>query len=154
MATGGYAANPEMIKARNSMVPNTVTMAQFSPNCTGESQSAAVRIGAAVDDSPASMIFDRGCIAPGDDAGYVGEGKIATFRTASTSGIFLGSQPFMKANRHGVRFFNKSAPYDWSANAVSKQPGDIWRSVFDSKAPEDSVKFKVVGCAKLGTLKL
>lgn len=49
---------------------------------------------------------------------------------------------------------SKSAPYDWSANAVSKQPGDIWRSVFDSKAPEDSVKFKVVGCAKLGTLKL
>ena len=154
LATGGYAANPEMIKARNPMVPNTVTMAQFSPNCTGEGQSAAVRIGAAVDDSPASMVFDRGYIAPGDDAGYVGEGENATFRTASTSGIFLGSQPFMKVNRHGVRFFNESAPYDWSANAASKQPGGVWCSIFDSKASEDSVKFKVVGCAKLGTLKL
>ena len=59
------------------------------------------------------MIFDRGAVAPGVDAGYVGEGD----KAALPGTIFqenIGSQPFMKVNRNGVRFANESTPYDFA----------------------------------------
>ena len=68
------------------------------------------------------MVFDRGAVAPGVDAGYEGEGEGAMFRGS----IFqenIGSQPFMKVNRHGQRFANESTPYDFICFAATYQPG-------------------------------
>lgn len=154
LTTGGYAANPVMMNALNPMTPPAVAMAQFSPRSTGEALKVAIHIGAAIDGAPAPMVFDRGYAKPGETAGYIGEGTKAAFRYMDGSGILLGSQPFMKVNRKGKRFFNESAPYDWSAFAASKQPGGVWCSIFDNRAATDVLNFKLVGCAKIGTMLL
>lgn len=151
LSTGGYAANPIMVNALSPMVPPSIVMGQYSPNCTGDGIRAALRIGASMDDTAAPMIFDRGFALPGENAGYTGEGEKASFAHLDTRGILIGSEPFMKVNREGRRFFNESCPYDWAANAASKQPGGVLCAIFDSNVAEDALRFQVVGCAKLGT---
>ncbi|HBT95047.1 MAG TPA: FAD-binding dehydrogenase [Coriobacteriia bacterium] len=156
LATGGYAANPAMVQALNFTTPSCVTMGCMMPNCTGDGIKAALHIGATKDEQSAAMIFDRGSVAPGVDCGYIDSGGELAFPVYGEAGdgLIMGSQPFMKVNRLGKRFFNESAPYDWCTFAASKQPGGVWCSVFDAKAPEDVQRFSVVGCAKSGTLKL
>ncbi|MEG0304038.1 FAD-binding protein, partial [Gordonibacter sp.] len=92
------------------------------------------------------MIFDRGAVAPGIDAGYVGEGD----KAALPGTIFqenIGSQPFMKVNREGVRFANESTPYDTLCFQAGQQPGGVWCQVFDGKAAEDILRFSTIGCS-------
>ena len=55
----------------------------------------------------ATMVFDRGIVKPGQDAGMDESGNWAT------NGQFnLGSQPFLKVDRNGERIANESANYD------------------------------------------
>lgn len=150
LTTGGYAANPVMIHALAPEIPASCGGAYYSPNSMGEGIKAGLWAGAVMDKSSAPMIFDRAVMEPGVDAGYVGEGEGAMFPSPDAQ-IMLGSEPFMKVNREGKRFFNESAPYDWCTAAASKQPGGVWCSVFDSNAPADALRFSVVGCAKIGT---
>lgn len=154
LATGGYAANPVMMAELQKPAVKSITQAMYMPNCKGEGIKAALHIGADMDNSPAPMIFDRGQVEPGVNTGLVGEGEKAAFPTSHPTGLVVGSLPFMKVNRHGRRFFNESAPYDWCTFAASKQPGGVWCSIFDSNAPEDALRFSVVGCAKIATMQL
>ncbi|MEG0756834.1 MAG: FAD-binding protein, partial [Raoultibacter sp.] len=79
LATGGYPANPVMVQARNPIIPACVTNLNFNQNNTGMGIKAALWAGAAMDTTPAAMIFDRGSVEPGTDAGYTGEGESAQF---------------------------------------------------------------------------
>jgi hypothetical protein len=149
LTTGGYAANPVMVKALAPAVPEACTAAYYGPTCTGDGIRAAVWAGARRDSTSAPMIFDRGAVPAGMDAGYVGEGAGAAFPSPAPQ-IVQGSLPFLKVNRNGKRFFNESAPYDWGTAAASNQPGGVWCSVWDSNCAEDAARFSVVGCAKIG----
>lgn len=85
------------------------TASSFNPTCTGDGIKAGLWAGASKDKDAAPMVFDRGAVAPGVDAGYEGEGEGAIFRGS----IFqenIGSQPFMKVNRHGQRFAQRVHP--------------------------------------------
>lgn len=147
LATGGYPANPTMIQARNPIVPACVTNLNFNQNNTGGGIKAALWAGAAMDTTSAAMIFDRGSVEPGVDAGYIGEGEDAQF---PGSGQFnLGSQPFLKLDRNGERIANESANYDAICHAASNRPGGVWCQVLDSNAPEDVQRFKMQGCAAM-----
>lgn len=147
LATGGYPANPQMIQARNPIIPACVTNLNYNQNNTGMGIKAALWAGAAMDETPAAMIFDRGAVEPGVDAGYVGEGEDAAF---PGSGQFnLGSQPFLKVDRNGLRITNESANYDAICHAASNHPGGVWCQIIDSKAPEDVQRFKMQGCAAM-----
>jgi succinate dehydrogenase/fumarate reductase flavoprotein subunit len=156
LSTGGYAANVPMMRARQETSLKVVTQLIAMPNDTGEGHKAAVRIGAALDPTSAPMIFDRGQVQPGLDAGYTSDGDAAGFNSSQSTnalgiiGLFLGSQPFMKVNRNGRRFFNESAPYDWASFACLQQPGGVFCMIFDSNLLPDIVRFSLVGCAKLG----
>lgn len=92
------------------------------------------------------MIFDRGAVDAGVDCGYLGDGDDAAFPGT----IFqenIGSQPFMKVNRRGVRFCNESTPYDFLCFQAGQQPGGVWCEVFDANAPEDILRFDTMGCS-------
>ena len=71
LSTGGYAGNPEMMMARNPLASKLMAVNfNYIPN-RGQGQKAALWAGAAMDTEPAAMMFDRGAIKPGVDAGYV-----------------------------------------------------------------------------------
>lgn len=145
LATGGYPANPDMVKARNPIIPACVTNLNYNQNNTGMGIKAALWAGAKMDTTPAAMIFDRGSVEPGVDAGYQGEGDKAQF---PGSGQFnLGSQPFLKVDRNGKRITNESANYDAICHAASNHPGGVWCQIIDANAPADVQRFQMQGCA-------
>lgn len=146
LATGGYPANPEMMSALQPAALSCCTASSYAPNDDGMGLKAGLWAGAIKDQDPAPMIFDRGAVAPGVDAGYVGEGEKATL----AGSIFqenIGSQPFMKVNRNGVRFANESTPYDIMCFQAGRQPGGVFCQVFDANAPEDILRFSTIGCS-------
>lgn len=148
LATGGYAANPTMMRALQPSAVACCTASSFNPTCTGDGIKAGLWAGASKDIDAAPMIFDRGAVAPGVDAGYLGDGEDAIL----PGGIFqenIGSQPFMKVNRHGQRFANESTPYDFICFAATYQPGGVWCQVYDSNMMEDMLRFETVGCSRV-----
>ena len=80
LATGGYAANPVMMTALQPSAVACCTASSFNPTCTGDGIKAGLWAGASKDKDAAPMVFDRGAVAPGVDAGYEGEGEGAMFR--------------------------------------------------------------------------
>lgn len=146
IATGGYPANPDMMSALSPQALTVCTASSFAPTNTGDGIKAALWAGATKDPEAAPMIFDRGAVAPGVDCGYVGEGE-GRMLPGTIYQENIGSQPFMKVNRHGKRFVNESMPYDFMCNAAGQQPGGVWCQVFDANAPEDILRFDTVGCS-------
>ena len=133
LATGGYPANADMVRARNPIVPACVTSTNYNQNNTGMGIKAALWVGADMDKTPAAMIFDRGIVEPGVDAGYTSDDSEAVF---ATGGQFnLGSQPFLKVSRNAI------------CHAASNHPGGVWALIMDANAPEDVQRFKSQGCS-------
>ncbi len=150
LATGGYAANPTMIEALQPNVPRCVTANSYSMMCDGSGIKTALWAGATMDEVPCPMIFNRGAVDVGVDAGYIGSGEDAIFPGTIVQ-LNMGSQPFMAVNRNGVRFTNESLPYDNICNASALQPGGVFCQVFDGNAPADIDRFAQAGCARLTT---
>lgn len=144
LACGGYAANPAMVKGRAPILTKCVTSLNYNQNNTGMGMKAAAWVGAALDEEPAYMIFDRGVVPPGANAGYTDEEA----GMWATGGQFnLGSQPFLKVDRKGRRITNESCNYDGICLASSSHPGGVWCLIMDSNAPEDVQRFKTQGCS-------
>ncbi|WP_080800323.1 FAD-binding protein [Arabiibacter massiliensis] len=146
LATGGYAGNPTMVRAINPIVPKCVTAVDFNQNNTGMGIKAGMWIGAAKDVEPSAMIFDRGGVEPGVDAGYVDESDDAIF-PGQLQQLGIGSMPFLKVDRHGLRITNESANYDAICHAAAQRPGGVWCEVFDVNAPQDVQVFQTQGCS-------
>ena len=95
------------------------------------------------------MLFDRGIVAPGVDAGYVDNdsafggktfpGKIRQYNP--------GTQPFLKVNRNGERFANESCPYNDIVYAAAHQPGRVYAQICDANILEDAKRFHTIGCS-------
>ncbi|MEG2932187.1 MAG: FAD-binding protein, partial [Gordonibacter sp.] len=148
LTTGGYTSNAEMLKACNPLVDRCVTLQYGSPNNVGEGIKAGIWAGGQKDSTGAPMIFDRGAVKPGENAGVVSEpGATAGF--AGTDKQFnLGSQPFMKVVRDGKRFVNESTPYDFCCFAAAEHEGGVFCQVFDSNLKEDVKRFSTIGCSR------
>lgn len=142
LATGGYANNREMMEALNPLAVKAITSMNANPSNKGAGIKAAMWVGAAKDLDPAEMLFDRGLVAPGVNAGYDENGNFA--RTGQHN---LGSQPFLKVDRNGKRICNESANYDAICHAAANHPGGVWCILFDSNASEDVNRFKTQGCS-------
>ena len=152
IATGGYAANADMMMALQPDSVACTVAAGYYPSCNGSGIKAGIWAGGTKDYEPTPMIFDRGAVEPGVDAGYEdqGNGKYA-FR-GTISQIDIASQPFMKVNRNGKRFANESTPYDNIIFAAGRQPGGVYCQVFDGNAKEDIIRFRSTGCAAVARL--
>lgn len=148
LTTGGYVSNTEMLKACNPMVDRCVTLQYGSPNNTGDGIKAAMRIGAQKDALGAPMVFDRGAVFPGENAGIVtGPGETTGF-IGYDKQFNLGSQPLMKVARDGRRFCNESTPYDFCCFAAAEHEGGVFCQVFDSNLKEDVKRFSTIGCSR------
>lgn len=147
LTTGGYAGNAEMTKALAPIVPQCTTTANNTASCDGSGIKAALWAGAKMDPQPAPMLFARGNVAPGVDAGYTGEGESAML-PGNVFQLNVGTQPFMKVDRTGKRFINEASPYEAVCFASSNRPGGVWCEVWDANIPEDVERFATVGCSK------
>lgn len=148
LTTGGYAANPEMVTALSPITAKSVTALGYNQNNEGEGIQAAVRAGAVKDLTSATMIFDRGLVAPGTEAGYTADSIAAGKPVFPGNGQFNpGTQPFLKMNLRGERFADESADYDYLPHAAAQQPGGVYVSVWDGNFGDDVQRFHTLGCS-------
>lgn len=149
LACGGYDGNPNMMDALDPLSASTVTCYNYSPRCQGMGIRAALWAGAKLQPEAASMLFDRGLVDVGVDAGYH-ENPAAPWGKefpGTMKQFFPGTQPFLKVNRNGERFFNESCTYDNASYAASNQPGGVYAQICDANANEDVDRFHTVGCS-------
>ena len=149
LACGGYPGNPYMMEQLDPLGTSVTTTCSYSPADKGYGIRAAVWAGANLDKEAAPMLFDRGIIAPGQDAGYV-ESSSAFGGKAFPGTIKQynpGTQPFLKVNRHGERFANESCPYNDIVYAAAHQPGRVYAQIHDDNWYEDVQRFHTIGCS-------
>ena len=149
LACGGFPGNPYMMEQLDPLGTSVTTACSYSPADKGYGIRAAVWAGANLDKEAAPMLFDRGIVAPGVDAGYVDSdsafggkafpGKIRQFNP--------GTQPFLKVNRNGERFANESCPYNDIVYAAAHQPGRVYAQICDANVLEDAKRFHTIGCS-------
>ncbi len=149
LTTGGYEGNTEMMEALSPMAVACTTANSYYGTNKGQGIKAALWAGADMDKESAPMLFDRGAVAPGVDAGYaVDENGNKAF--PGTIGQWNpGTQPFMKVNRDGVRFANEGGPYNDIVFGASNQKGGVYCQVYDANFKEDWQKFHTLGCSSL-----
>uniref|UniRef100_UPI0033145DEF FAD-binding protein n=1 Tax=Slackia heliotrinireducens TaxID=84110 RepID=UPI0033145DEF len=148
LCCGGYSNNPIMVNALAPEIPRACTTNTSQPGCDGDGIKAALWVGAEKDILSAPMIFDRGAATADMTTGYVGEGADAILPSMGMQA--LGSLPFMKVNKNGVRFCNESAPYDVMQNAAARQPDGVWATIVDADHVAQAMQLSVIGCAKSG----
>ena len=149
LACGGFPGNPYMMEQLDPLGTSVTTACSYSPADKGYGIRAAVWAGATLDKDAAPMLFDRGIVAPGVDAGYVDSdsafggktfpGKIRQYNP--------GTQPFLKVNRNGERFANESCPYNDIVYAAAHQPGRVYAQICDANILEDAKRFHTIGCS-------
>ena len=121
VCTGGYSLNMDMLKA---LQPETVKMININysyPGSQGDGIKACLWAGAAMDETHAGMLFDRGGIPP-------------TQVGCETTGFlfWMGSQPFLKVDLEGKRFTNESGCYDHILHDAFNLPGMTYAMVWDA----------------------
>ena len=149
LACGGYPGNPYMMEQLDPLGTSVTTACSYSPADRGYGIRAAVWAGANLDKEAAPMLFDRGVVPPGQDAGYV-ESESAFGGKAFPGPIRQynpGTQPFLKVNRHGLRFANESCPYNDIVYAAAHQPGRVYAQIHDDNWYEDVQRFHTIGCS-------
>ena len=149
LACGGFPGNPYMMEQLDPLGTSVTTACSYSPADKGYGIRAAVWAGANLDKEAAPMLFDRGIVAPGVDAGYVDSdsafggkafpGKIRQYNP--------GTQPFLKVNRNGERFANESCPYNDIVYAAAHQPGRVYAQICHANILEDATRFHTIGCS-------
>lgn len=150
LTTGGYAANPDMVRALSPVTAQSVTALGYNQNNKGMGIKAAMWAGAAKDLTSATMIFDRGLVQPGTVAGYTQDSIDAGDPQFPGNGQFNpGTQPFLKVNMAGERFANESADYDYLPHAAAQQPGGTYVVVWDSNFGDDVQRFHTLGCSAM-----
>lgn len=147
LATGGYPANPQMMQALQPDACRVVTANSYNAFDDGYGIKCGIWAGAAKQADPTPMLFDRGAVEPGVDAGYTAADDGTPVLPGNIYQLNWGSQPFLKVNRRGRRFANESTPYDNMLFATGRQPGGVFCQVFDGNAQADVVRFNMIGCA-------
>ena len=149
LACGGYPGNPYMMEQLDPLGTSVTTACSYSPADRGYGIRAAVWAGANLDKESAPMLFDRGVVPPGQDAGYID--SPSAFGGKAFPGPIKqynpGTQPFLKVNRHGERFANESCPYNDIVYAAAHQPGRVYAQIHDDNWYEDVQRFHTIGCS-------
>ena len=149
LACGGFPGNPYMMEQLDPLGTSVTTACSYSPSDKGYGIRAAVWAGANLDKEAAPMLFDRGIVAPGVDAGYV-ESENSFGGKAFPGEIKQynpGTQPFLTVNRNGERFANESSPYNDIVYAAAHQPGRVYAQICDANILEDVKRFHTIGCS-------
>ncbi|NCB51187.1 MAG: FAD-binding protein [Clostridia bacterium] len=144
VCTGGYARNLDMVEV---LQPHSFTCSannQAIPGTTGDGIKACVWAGAKFEDTHSMMTFDRIALKPDQVPGR------ALIESGEETGFFwMGSQPWLKVNSEGERFFNESGTYAGILSADEYNKDHCHYTLFDSDWPAYAEAFKMHGCSRL-----
>ena len=147
LACGGYPFNSAMMEQLDPMGTAVTTYNNAWPLDTGDGIKAACWIGADMQKEAAPMLFDRGIVAPGVDAGYAVTPAGDKYFPATEGQFNVATQPFLKVNRKGERFTCEAGTYDQMCYAAYGQPGHVYATIFDANMPDDVQRFHTLGCS-------
>lgn len=144
ICTGGYGSNEALMEKWNPLGLKKNVYSD-SPRDDGSGIVAAMEVGAAKDDEPAEIIFNRGAVPVGTNT------KDYYVKSFKAPGYFwLGSYPILKVNLNGERFENESMPYQFDTNSASKQPGYLEAAIWSEETLDHLDQFHTLGCSRLG----
>ena len=143
IATGGYAANEELIAKRNPEAVSVSTVRYEQKGNQGDGIRAGVWAGGEKDEYPSAMVFDRGPVKPGGKAG------VPIKAGATFDSFFMASQPFMKVNMNGKRFTSESVPYDIVLYPLQDQKNGVSCIIWDADYWKHIKSFDTIGCSRM-----
>jgi succinate dehydrogenase/fumarate reductase flavoprotein subunit len=143
ICTGGYADDPELFTKLNPCAASVTTLRWVQPGTTGDGIKAGIWVGGVKDLHPSAMLFDRGITKPGGRAGY--PFKVGGFLDV----LWMGSQPFLKVNMDGRRYFCESAPYDFSLYPLEHEKNGVFCMIWDSNYWKHMESFHTTGCSRM-----
>lgn len=148
MCTGGYGSNQALMAKWNPLGLKTNVYTD-SQRDDGSGIVAAMEVGAAKDEQPASIVFNRGAVPVGTNAKDFYEVDLTPPNDPGY--LWLGSYPFLKVNLKGERFYNESAPYQFAMNAAARQPGYLQAMIWNEETMDDEHLKTVhtLGCSRL-----
>ncbi|MCC6108769.1 MAG: FAD-binding protein [Denitrobacterium sp.] len=139
LSTGGYAANTEMLEARQPWNQQIRINIPMGGGNSGDGIRAAMWCGAHMDPVGTSVLFNRAAVKPSETAGSDVKGSM----------FWFGEQPFLKVNLKGERFTNEALPYGYVLHAAMMQPGSTYVDIWDSNYFADTKAFDEHGCCRL-----
>ena len=89
------------------------------------------------------MLFDRCALRIDQPTGA------ETAKKGDSGFFWIGSQPWLKVNADGKRFFNESGTYENILHADEYQKGHCHYTLFDANWPEQTKQFKMHGCSRV-----
>ena len=144
VCTGGYSLNIDMMEALQPETVNIIGGNFSEPGAWGDGIKACLWAGAKMDETQASMLFDRSALFNDE---YPGR---ESFISRAESGFFwIGSQPWLKVNKDGKRFFNESGTYDGILHADEYNRDHCHYTLFDANWTNYCQQFKMHGCSRL-----
>lgn len=142
VCTGGYSLNYEMMEALQPWNLRIIGRNGSEPGAFGDGIKACLWAGAKMDETHSMMMFDRCALRPDQETG-------AETAKAGDNGFFwMGSQPWLKVNADGKRFFNESGTYEGILHADEYQKGHCHFTLFDSNWTNYVEQFKMHGCSR------
>lgn len=96
-----------------------------------------------MDETHSMAQFDRSALRPDQEPG------IEAMKKTDMGTFWPGSQPWLKVNADGERFFNESGTYEGILHADEYQKGHCHYSLFDSTWTDFVQHTRMAGCSRL-----
>ena len=143
IATGGYCRNYEMLEALQLWNLRVLGGNKSMPGAMGDGIKACLWVGAKMDETHSMAQFDRSALRPDQEPG------IEAMKKTDMGTFWPGSQPWLKVNADGERFFNESGTYEDILHADEYQKGHCHYSLFDSTWTDFVQHTRMAGCSRL-----
>ena len=143
VCTGGYSLNYEMMEALQPWNLRIIGRNGSEPGAFGDGIKACLWVGAKMDETHSMMMFDRCALRPDQETG------VETAKSGDNGFFWMGSQPWLKVNADGKRFFNESGTYEGVLHADEYNKGHVHYSLFDSNWTKYVQQFAMHGCSRL-----
>ncbi len=143
VCTGGYSNNLDMLEALQPWTLNISGRNNSAAGALGDGIKACLWAGARMDETHASMIFDRCALKNNQMPGR------RTLEVGDSGFFWMGSQPWLKINKDGKRFFNESGTYEGILHADEYNKEHVHYCLFDDNWTTYVQQFKMHGCSRL-----
>ena len=143
VCTGGYSLNYDMMEAMQPWNLRIIGRNGSEPGAFGDGIKACLWAGAKMDETHSMMMFDRCALRPDQETGK------ETAKAGDNGFFWMGSQPWLKINADGKRFFNESGTYEGILHADEYNKGHVHYTLFDANWTKYAQQFQMHGCSRL-----
>jgi succinate dehydrogenase/fumarate reductase flavoprotein subunit len=146
LCSGGYASDSELFAKLNPQAASVTTYSYTQPGNVGDGIKAGIWAGGEKDRYPSAMLFDRGITKPGGRSGLPFK-KSGSFM-GGFNAFHFGSQPFLKVNMDGKRFYCESVPYDAILYPLEFDKNGVCCVIWDANFWQNVKRFHTIACSR------